>query len=633
MSVGDREQSWQDELAQWTELRNFSGETGEFFLEFLQRISALCNASASGVFVRSESLSGSGDSEATAWRCVLSHPRGQPPLAKLENSRLDAIEAVAQADSVFCGILAPGTLEETGLGVVLPDLEENLAALLVLQLGASGADRADELGLRLKLATAALQLYQSERRLDHAKKDISRFASCLDLMTLVNAETRFLSAAMLLCNELSTRFQCDRVSLGWIEGNYIQVKAVSHTEKIEKKMEAVQLLAAAMEEAADQAEEVVLPRPEGSLFVTRDHEIYAKAEKTEHLATLPILEPQPDDSPVAVADSRVAGAVTLERAGREFSSDEVASLRLSCDQAARRLKELHDDDRWFGRRAAAAIRKNAAKLIGVEHTWWKLLGLALSITLAVLLFGKKEYRVEAPFSLETDSIAYLSAPFDGYLDDSLVEVGDAVDENATLFTLDTRELLLQKQGALAEKTRYSGEAVRAESIDDIAGMRIARARLDQAESNLELVEFRLSQSKITAPFQGVVVEGDLDERINAPVEQGDVLMKIAKIAGLYPELKLEENDIHEIEETAAGSIAFASRPELKFPVLVERVEPVARTEEEGNVFIIRCRLDGEDQPEWWRPGMSGIAKINAGKRNLLWIMTHRAVDRLRILLW
>jgi hypothetical protein len=31
--------------------------------------------------------------------------------------------------------------------------------------------------------------------------------------------------------------------------------------------------------------------------------------------------------------------------------------------------------------------------------------------------------------------------------------------------------------------------------------------------------------------------------------------------------------------------------------------------------------------------MSGIAKINAGRRNLAWIGTHRLVDFLRLKLW
>jgi len=31
--------------------------------------------------------------------------------------------------------------------------------------------------------------------------------------------------------------------------------------------------------------------------------------------------------------------------------------------------------------------------------------------------------------------------------------------------------------------------------------------------------------------------------------------------------------------------------------------------------------------------MSGVAKINVGKRNIMWIFTHRTIDYLRIFFW
>jgi hypothetical protein len=36
---------------------------------------------------------------------------------------------------------------------------------------------------------------------------------------------------------------------------------------------------------------------------------------------------------------------------------------------------------------------------------------------------------------------------------------------------------------------------------------------------------------------------------------------------------------------------------------------------------------------WWRPGMTGLARIDVGSRNIAWILTHRMIDNLRMLLW
>jgi hypothetical protein len=43
-------------------------------------------------------------------------------------------------------------------------------------------------------------------------------------------------------------------------------------------------------------------------------------------------------------------------------------------------------------------------------------------------------------------------------------------------------------------------------------------------------------------------------------------------------------------------------------------------------------VDGGPE-SWWRPGMSGLCKLEVERRSLFWILTHRTVDFLRLKLW
>lgn len=474
------------------------------------------------------------------------------------------------------------------------------------------------------------------------KRNVLRFTGALDLMVLLNAEKRFLAAAMLFCNEIAARLGCDRVSLGWLKSNHIDVQAISHTDKFEKKMEAIQAMAAAMEESIDQCQEIVFPRPDGSASIVRDHENYAKNQGSEFVASIPLFPagslsggdviPEGDTAPDSDTALDPLAAVTLERSDRPFTVDDLNTLRLICDHAARPLASLQKSDRWFGARAASALRDKASSLLGVEHTWWKISAILVVIGLAVLIFGRKEYRVEGEFEIRTDAMAQLSAPFDGHLADVHVRVGDEVTEGTPLFALDSRELALQREAALAENARFKGEALRAESMLQAAEMKMATARVQQSQAQLDLLDFRLSKAEIKAPFDGIVVEGDLREKISAPVSNGDLLMKIARIEDLYFDLMIPERDIQDFAENSVGVAKFASQPAEEYPFMIERIQPIGRAEEGGNVFYARCQFTGERQ-DWWRPGMSGVAKIDAGKRTLLWIATHRTVDFLRMFFW
>ena len=599
-------------------MRRYPGPPNEFWPAFLEGAARLVGAVFGLLMVQQED----------SWKAMGIWPSRAPMAGRVPDLRHkmeEVAEASAHQGSFWeeMGKLKGSKLKEALVAVrlKLEQEERPSVALFLLHVGGDAEPEMEEAVVRLSLVADIPAAYQLGRMAQQARSDVVQFAEALDLMVLLNAEKRYLAAAMTFCNELASRYRCDRVSLGWLKGAYVRLQAMSHMERFEKKMDAVQRLEATMEEAFDQDEEVVWPRPESTHAVVRDHEAFSREQGSKFVVSLPVrLEEKP------------VGVVTCERSSEPFSEEEVRGFRVLCDQAARRLGDLKRHDRWIGARVVVSSREFLSKLIGVEHTFAKLMALLVCAALAFLIFGKLPYRVEAPFILQTDDLAYLPSPFDGYIAKVHVKVGDRVAEMAPLLSLDTRELLLEESTAIANQNRYSREAEKARAQNALADMRIALALEAQAEARLDLVRYHLNHAELKAPFPGIVVEGDLDELLGAPVKKGDVLFKVAKIENMYVELKVDERDVHEVTGSATGEIAFVSRPDQKFPVKVERIDPVAVVEEEGNVFLVRA-VFSEEAASWWRPGMSGVAKVNVGKRNVLWILTHRTIDFLRMFLW
>lgn len=599
-------------------VRRFSGPPDEFWPTFLECAAFLISAQSGFLLVRDEA--------AKSWKnLVVYSSGGQRRLTDLGLSE-ERVEVLAEA------AVREGTTwerlpsaDKTGaknlvMGVYL-NLEEDRDCIALFVLENRSDKDVEDVETRLKLISDIPSVYQLGRMAEQARNDVVQFAEALDFMVLINGEKKFIAAAMTFCNELASRYQCSRVSLGWLKGGYIRLSAISHMERFEKKMDAVQVLETAMEEAYDQDEEILWPKSKTGTSVSRHHEILSKDLGVEYVVSLPI---RLDGMPV--------GAVTCERMQKEFSEVEVRGIRLICDQAARRLGDLRRHDRWFGARMAISTRESLSKLLGVEHTLAKLIGILVCIALAVLLFGKMPYRVEAPFILRTDDIIYTPSPFDGYIDEVFVQVGDLVNEGDVLLRLDTRELLLEESMAIADQSRYAREAEKSRAKNSLAEMRIAMALKAQSDAKLDLIRYRLDNANMKAAFQGIVVEGDLKELPGAPVRKGDVLFKVARIENVYAELEVSERDIHVVDTEMSGEIAFVSRPDLKFAIVIERIEPVAMTKEDGNVFVLRGEISGEPAG-WWRPGMSGVSKIDVRKANILWIVTHRTVDFLRIFFW
>lgn len=127
------------------------------------------------------------------------------------------------------------------------------------------------------------------------------------------------------------------------------------------------------------------------------------------------------------------------------------------------------------------------------------------------------------------------------------------------------------------------------------------------------------------------LEGDLDRSLGSPVERGDVLFELAPLDGYRVIIEVDGRNIADVRPGQRGRLTLAALPNRSMALVVERITPISTARDGRNYFRVEAALEapGEDL----RPGMQGIAKIEAGRRRLLWIWTHELVDWLRLRLW
>ncbi len=600
-------------------LRRFTGAPPAFWAAYLELTAAVCAGRRSFLLQRTQG----------AWRVSYQWARPATPA----NDALDGAQIRRVAEAAAAGGYAGERPEGATGGVAVridtgaepaPAPGGDVAVLVILLDGRAAFDAASRLEPLLRLAADVPAQYEMGRQARRASGRVERLTDVIALAIRIGNERRFVQVAFTLCNELATRFNCDRVSLGWLEGPYVRVKAVSHTEKFDGKMAAAQQLEAVMEEAFDQDEDILFPpvgAGEGGGLVLRAHDLYAQRQGAGHLLSLPI---RVDDEPEAV--------LTAERRARPFTEAEALEFRVVCDSVARRLADLHHADRWFGSRAALWLKETFGRLWGVEHSLAKLAAATVVMVVVAMALIPWQYRIEAPLTLRTDDLVFLPAPFDGYLRRVEVEVGDPVKAGDVLAALDTSELQLEEAAVAAEVLRYAREAEKAQAARSLADMQIAQAKREQAAVHLERVRYNLAHARITAPMDGIVVEGDLKQSIGAPARKGDLLFKVARIERTYIEVEIDESDVHEVSVGDRGEAAMVGRPDARFPFTVERLAPMATLKDSKNRFTARTRLDGAPEG-WWRPGMTGTAKIDVGERSILWIASHRTLRFLRKVFW
>ncbi len=590
-----------DSYSDFDFLSGFSGEPGQFWPRYRAHAQRLMMAEGS---------------------CILIQMPGQP-VRVLSQDTVKSARAVVDSGLVnSLDELSDGGIHEWTDGISVCSLPTGAASKLWLVLLGVAAVTPAEALRELRLL---VESYQSRRREKRTGEQVDELSEVLDLGLNLGASEDFLNAALRLCHRLASRVNAARVSLAWREGQSLKLCATSHGGRVNPESHEAESMVRAMEEAADQNNEVAYPAIPDSQAITREHKLFSDQHQGVAVLSMPLRDPVSHE-PVAV--------ILLERlAGDACWSDlEIEHLRLAADLVTPRLISLHESSGWFGLRIWRALRRKSVGLLGADHTGWKLASLSIGLVLLLLAVIRVEHKVRAPFLLKTDAAAIATAPFPGYIDEVRYHLGDKVAKGQVLVTLDRRELLLEEANVLAARDKSEREARAYEAQDQLAEALMARAVQKQEESRLQIVRHRLAKTEIRAPFDGIVVEGDLRERLSSPVQVGEQLFKIVQIRDLVGELQVDERDIGYLSQGQQGELAFASRPGDRFGVSIMHYEPVAEVREQGNVFRLRVQVQGDPQ-DWWRPGMSGVCKVNSGKASLLWIFTHRTIETIRMWLW
>ena len=444
----------------------------------------------------------------------------------------------------------------------------------------------------------------------------------LDLTATALEPKRFSASATALVTNLATRLACDRVSLGIVRRGRLEVRALSHNARFNQKTDLLQAIESAMEEALDQQATVILPAAPGAVTrITQAHEELARRYRAGAVCSIPLW-----------AQGQIIGVMTFERGTDQPFDSEIVELCEAVSSLAGPVIDLkRRDDQWLVTKAVDAGRGQLVRVFGAGHIALKLALVVAGAVLAFLVIATGDFRVSAKAVLEGEVQRAAVAPFDGYLETAPVRAGDHVEDGQVLATLQDHDLRLERLKWLSQHEELNKEYRQSMAGRDAAKVQILTAQIGQAEAQLNLATEKLSRTNVVAPFSGVVVTGDLSQKLGSPVKQGDVLFEIAPLDTYRIVLQVDERDISSMIVGQRGYLRLSSVPDEVFAFKVVSVTPVATAKEGRNYFRVEARFT--ETPSHLRPAMEGVGKVEVDRRRLVWIWTHEALDWVRLKLW
>jgi len=516
--------------------------------------------------------------------------------------------------------LPPGSPSRYGIGYPVA-IDGKLYGTVTVEVAARSEGDLRSVMEQLQWGVLALELiFQRERAVEN-EAILGSLRSSVDLLAGVLAEENFEHACMTFVTGISVRLKCDRVSLGFLKNNSISVQAISHSSQFDKRMNLIEAIGLAMDEAIFQRHEVIYPLSPGDApIVSRNHEEMAGKFGVESIMTIPLY-----------GNEKYYGALTLERRSeKSFGKDEANLCRSMFALAAPALEGKRIQSRLLIFHAWESLKQQTGRLIGPGHSGRKLAAAVIAALIVFFSFANGDYRVTGDASLEGAIRRSIAAPFKGFIKEARVRAGDKVRESDLLCTMDDRDLRLEKINLGGQQNQLLREHLEAFSQHDWAKLNVIDAQLDQVIAQMNLTDLKLKRVDVSAPFDAIIVSGDLSQKLGAAVDQGEVLFELAPLTAYRVILQVNENSIADVKKGQRGVLLLSSLRD-RFTFEIEKITPVSTAAEGKNTFRVEARL--LTVSEKLRPGMEGVGKIFIEHRKLISIWTKDLTDWLRIWMW
>ena len=490
-----------------------------------------------------------------------------------------------------------------------------------LSLNGDGTEQGKAALKTLNAAIPALgQLFKTEGT---PKTRVPELEIVTGLLATALMHKRFKASVTALATELAGLLACDRVSIGMRQIERTCLVGISHNAEIKPRQDLIRGLSTVMDEALDQAASIQFPQNASKApRITLAHQEFADQFNTGVIFTVPLFFVQ---EPV--------GALLLERpADKPFTQHTVELCEHLASFLAPVLQMKFKEDQPWPKRWLLTVLNLKSSLLSRETITAKIILVILIAGVTLASLPLSIFKISAPAQLEGAIQRMVTAPNDGYIKMIHARPGDHVSAGQILIELEDRDLRLQQRELQGELAQFESAYGTALANRDRIRLTVASAEIEKTTAQLALVEQKLARIQLRAPFDSIIILGDLSQTLGAPVKRGEKLMTLAPVGDYRVVFDVDERDIGFLEKGQSGYLVLSSNPSQRHRVQISRIMPMATVKEGRNTFVAEAKISDAASISL-RPGLKGIVKVEVEPRSPLWVVLHRSWGWLRFKLW
>jgi len=518
----------------------------------------------------------------------------------------------------------------------------------------------NEFGIFLTSLATYVETHLQSRRLGNLVLETQRLQHLLKFTSDMAGSLDPLEVARLAANYGRDLIAAERCAVLTLHGDRWRVLAISGQETVEKKSAMVKAMTAfvgahALPEMVILSKKELLARAEGAPAATdgdgkaegtdlapalrRTDEIDLHYFQLSHVVSGAI-------APLLDADKQLIGAFFAESTAEGFfdgagsAREAPPSTRIAewlAGHTSRALIAAQDYKSLPFLGLTRRMRDTGLLLTGKRRNRFLLKLIIISaIALGICLYPKMD-RVDGDCSLMPMRRNAIVPEVPGRVERVLVREGDRIKKGDPIAQLDTKRLETELAANEQEKRRYYAAADYERGRGDEAAAQLALLQARVAEENEKKLRADVAAMTLRSPMDGVVLTKDIELHAGEFIQAGTSFAEVAALDDWELQIEVDEKAIGKLEKSLPRDEKGAPLPvnyilysqsayKLRSALANhEQISAAAYPREEKNVFIVTLR-DVEIPPELrtaMRPGLTGRAKIDLGRRPLILITARR----------
>jgi len=500
-------------------------------------------------------------------------------------------------------------------------VDDTLRAVVTLMFSADDEAELHKALSVIEYCTGWLELRLSRNLLSSVTRDNLRQNIVINSIAHVLGERDFEHAALRFVNLMGQYLDAERVVLGFVKNAELAIHSESDSSGHNKKHELVKLTTQAMQEAMDQQESVLWPPLDDHNRVTHAHSKLSSEGGQRALMSIPLVDKE-----------SCYGTVLFDRpADQPFGKEEQLTAEALTNFVGVVLEEKRQSCLPLYAYIFRSFKNQLSFFIGSGHLVRKVILFSLVCMSIFFSLMPGTYNISADAVIEGAELRSIVAPYDGYLQSATLRAGDTLKKGELLAELDTRQSRLQLMSWVSQEATSRRKYEDALAKNERTQVQINDAQSKRAQAEIELLEFQISQAVMQAPFDALIVSGDLSQRIGALVRQGDVLFELSPSNRFRLAMYVDEFRINDIRQLQTGWLVLAALPDQKFAFKVTRINPMTEALEGSTVYRVEAEFNNKS--EMLRVGLEGVAQVYVDERLLITIWTRSMIDWMKLQFW